>query len=116
MAVTYDRPVEATLIVRLANGDEWKAKDEDLERFGYAQRLGAYIAFQRHLTRILTDAGLIAGDLTKARLNPLRYLAELAIMHPELLEHPETAETDAEVVEIERTLEQLAAEHTGTGD
>jgi hypothetical protein len=102
---TYDQPVEATLQVKLANGKAWEASAEDMERFGYVKRLDAYMSFQRHLTKVLLDAGLIRRELTEARVNPIRYIAELAINCPDLLDHPETAETDAEIVAIERHLQ-----------
>ncbi|WP_173056951.1 hypothetical protein [Phytohabitans houttuyneae] len=112
--MTYDRPVEATLIVRLANGDEWKAREEDLAKFDLVRRLDAYAAFDDHLSKILHEAGLIQRELTEAQLNPLRYLVELAICHPDLLTHRDVAAVNAEVVEIERTLERLAAERGGS--
>jgi hypothetical protein len=58
---------------------------------------------------LLLDAGLIRHELTEARINPLRYIAELALTYPDLLDHPETAETDAEIVEIERHLQATLA-------
>jgi hypothetical protein len=108
-SVTYERPVEASLVVRLANGEEWKAKPEDLARFGYIQQADAYMAFQRHVTTVLLDAGLVDRELTEARINPLRYLVELAVMHPDLLQHPEIGDTNAEIVAIERALQSLPA-------
>lgn len=107
---TYDQPVEATLQVKLANGSAWEATEADLNRFGYVKRLDAYMTFQRHLTRVLLDAGLIRRELTEARLNPIRYIAELALNYPDLLDHPETRETDAEIVELERHLQTTMPE------
>lgn len=110
MGVTYDRPVEATLIVRLANGEEWKVTNDDLERFGLCRRSDTYYLFRRHLFDILEQAGLVHAALSEARLRPVARLAELAIMYPDRLGQVDSAETDAEVVEIERTLERLAVE------
>lgn len=106
MSTTYDRPTPATLHVKLKNGETWEATADDLEKFGYVKRLDAYITFSRHLAKVLFDAGLIERekDLTRTQLNPLRYIAELAICHPALLDHPENAETDAQIVAIERAL------------
>mgnify|MGYP001615901251 CR=1 FL=1 len=111
-AVTYDRPVNAELCVKLSNGETWKATPEDLAKFGYVSRLDAYAAFDDHLRKLLGEAGLIQLEITEARLNPLRYLVELAINHPHLLGHREVTETNTEVVEIERSLQALAAERT----
>lgn len=36
--VTYERPVAATLFVRLANGEEFEATPEDAARFGYISK------------------------------------------------------------------------------
>ena len=102
---TYDRPVEATLQVKLADGSTWDATPEDLDRFGYVKRLDAYLAFDDHLSQVLKAAGLIRGDITEARLNPLRYIVELAICHPSLLAHREVADDNARIVEIERHLQ-----------
>jgi hypothetical protein len=35
---TYDRTVDATMIVRLANGEEFEAKAEGFAKFGYVDR------------------------------------------------------------------------------
>lgn len=107
---SYDQPVEATLQVKLANGSAWDATAEDMERFGYVKRLDAYVAFDDHLSKVLLDAGLIRREITEARINALRFIAELAICHPDLLAHPETRETDAEIVEIERHLQATLPE------
>lgn len=107
---TFDRPIEATLQVKLADGSAWDATPEDLERFGYVKRLDAYVAFDDHLREALHSAGLIRRDTTEARLNPLRYIVELAICHPGLLAHREVQETTAEVVALERHLQATLPE------
>lgn len=90
---TYDRPVKATLLVRLENGEEWEATPEDLEKFHLVNRLDAYMTFNRALTKALTEQGLLGGDgprdLTDTELNPVRYLGEISITMPHLLDHPE---------------------------
>lgn len=107
--VTYDRPVPAKLlVVRLGNGDEWEAGPDDWSKFGLVRALDAYAAFERHVRTVLTDAGLLKGDLTKAQINPLRYIVELAINYPELLAHPEMVDTDLDLVAIERALAAAA--------
>jgi hypothetical protein len=103
--VTYDVPVKATLRVRLSNGREWDATDEDLRKFGLDSRLDCYMRFDDALRKTLFDAGLLGtrGDITESALNTVRYLAEIAINHPDLLDHPEH-EGWREVVTIEQTL------------
>lgn len=107
---SYDQPVEASLQVKLANGKTWEATPEDLDRFGYVKRLDAYMTFNDHLHEALSGAGLVGRDITDAQLNPIRYIAELAICHPSLLSHREVAETDARIVEIERHLQATLPE------
>lgn len=104
--VTYDRPVTAKLVVQLDNGETFDARSEDVAKFGYVEARGAYMAFRRHVAKVLEDANLIgrAGDLTNTAINPIRHLVEMAINYPELLDHPETAETNAQLVTIERAL------------
>lgn len=104
--VTFDRPVEAKLIVRLENGEEWEAKRDDLAKFGYVERYEAYQHFRNALWQILNDAGLLDdGDaLIRAAINPIRYLAEVASGQPEFLDHEDLAETRAQVQAIEQLL------------
>lgn len=103
---TYERPVKATLHVHLDNGDSWPATEADLERFRLTDTLDAYIRFDRALDRALRVGGVLSGDLTNAELNPVRYLAEIAIGHPDLLDHPEHEEEWRAVAELERRLQQ----------
>lgn len=46
ITATYDRPTEATLMVRLANGEEWEATHDDLLKFGVAPRTDVYNRFR----------------------------------------------------------------------
>lgn len=103
---SYERPIKAALYVHLDNGDQFEAGPDDLAKFGYVDRLDAYMRFNERLADTLMSAGLIERhkDLVRAKLNPLRYLAETAICHPSLLDHPEMAATYAEIVTIEQAL------------
>lgn len=104
-SVTYAEPVEATLRVRLTNGREWDATDEDLRKFGLDSRLDCYMRFDDALRRVLADAGLLddGDEVTDSALNVVRYLAEISINHPDLLDHPEH-EGWKDVVGAERAL------------
>lgn len=112
MEAAYDRPVKATLMVRLANGEEWEATPEDLAKFRLVARNDAYMGFRRALDHILTNHGLLDYDsddyreLTDAELNPLRYFVETAICYPDLLDHPEH-EAWLSVANLERRLRGL---------
>jgi hypothetical protein len=108
--ISYDRPTGATLHVKLDNGETWEATPEDLERFGYGRRLDAYAIFDDYVSKALLDAGLIRRDITDAKINPLRYIVELAICRPELLSHPEVTKTTADIVAIERHLQATLPE------
>lgn len=105
---TYERPVEATLHVHLANGENWPVTDADLAKFGLVRRLDAYVAFDERLRNVLYGAGLLpTGDVTDSELNPLRYLVETAVAHPDLLDHPEH-DGWAAITTIERVLQRTA--------
>lgn len=103
---TYDRPIKATLHVHLDNGESWEATPEDLERFRLVNRHNAYITFDDALSKALRDPGLIGRDVTDAQLNPVRYLVETAIVHPDLLDHPDH-EGWRDVAELERRLQAV---------
>jgi hypothetical protein len=108
--VTYDRPVEAVLLVRLSNGEEWMAKPEDLAKFGYVNGPEAYLTWSKHVSGVLQAAeALPTGDLTDAAINPLRHLVELVLCYtgPNPLDYSETKDTDDDVVAIERILAAL---------
>ena len=104
---SYERPVKARLVVRLENGEEHDATTDDLERFGLVASLDAYMRFDEALGLVLRRAGLVTGDITDARLNPVRYLVETALRHPHLLDHPENHGW-AGVAAIERALQLLS--------
>lgn len=110
MPATYDRPTKAQLRVHLADGESWEATPADLDKFGYVDRAQTYLRVTRHLQKLLADAGLLpSGDIVDAHLNPLRYLVELAVCHPDLLDHPEAVEYfTAQIPRIERVLAAAA--------
>lgn len=107
-SVSYDRPVTAKLVVQLANGETFEPTAEDLAKFGLVRRLDAYMAFNDHLAKVLIQAGLLdrEKDTTEARVNPLRYIAEVAINYADLLAHPDMERVNARIVAIEKTLRQ----------
>lgn len=116
MGPTYERPIKAKLIVRLANGEEWEAQDGDYAKFGLVKALHAYWEFSDRLLRALQDHGGIGDDeLTATALNPVRFLAETTLCHPDLLDHPEMAETYAEIGQIELALRAAEAAREGGG-
>lgn len=107
---TYDRPIPATLFVRLANGEEWEATPEDFTKFGLVARNDAYYTFRTTYVQALADADLCGdnaddgySDPSYAETGPLRYLVENAIMFPHLLDHPEHEGWSA-IADIERRL------------
>jgi hypothetical protein len=110
---TYQRPVEATLVVRAADGDSWAATEADLGKFNLVGRSDAYMVFDDALSQVLREAHLIDRDITEAALNPVRYLVETAIAHPELLNNPGHRGW-RDVAQIERTLQ--AVECVASGD
>jgi hypothetical protein len=105
---TYDRPINARLIVRLDNGDEWEADEEDLQKFGFLNGHNAYIRWERHISGLLREAGLLGnGDITDTEINAFRYITELILCYPEdFLSHAD-GEINKEVVDIERNLRSV---------
>lgn len=116
---TYDMPIPAKLVVHLDSGENWDATPEDLEKFNLVTRHDAYVSFDRTLDKILRAAGLLGEnrDLTDAKLNPLRYLVEMAVAHPDMLADPKYAAELQEdwdrVAAIERALQH---HHEGRRD
>jgi hypothetical protein len=108
--VTYQEPVAATLHVHLANGRTWEATPQDLAKFGLAKPLDGYIRFHDRLAAALREAGLIERDkqLTDSHLNTVRYLAEMAICMPELLDHPENVAEWPRIAMIEQACRDAA--------
>lgn len=84
---SYERPVEAKLIVRLENGQEWDAGAADLEKFNLVDRHAAYWAWEQAYERALREHAGFTGDITNAKLNAVRYLVETAVAMPGLLDH-----------------------------
>jgi hypothetical protein len=75
--VTFERPVKATLVVRLENGDEWDATEEDLDRFGYGRKLGIY----GDISDMLLEAMGVENYPEDSVGQAVRYLVECAIMY-----------------------------------
>lgn len=118
--VTYDRPVKATLIIRLNNaaGEEWEATPEDLAKFGYINSRDTYALFRKHYANALHAAGLSGDgapdgyrDVSYAETRPLRYLIETALIMPELLDHPEH-DGWAAIADIEQRLREHMQTHS----
>lgn len=109
MSPAYDRPIEATLHVHLANGETWEAGPDDYARFDLAKRSAAYRIFEQAMIKALRAAGLIERDkhITDTQLNPLRYLVETAVVSPHLIDHRENEGWSA-VAHIERLLREHA--------
>jgi hypothetical protein len=78
--VSYPQQVEAKLVVRLANGTEWEATDEDVEAFGFAERFTAMNRFNQWLNDCLQDTSYEGADLTDTPMNVFRYAAECVLM------------------------------------
>lgn len=108
LTATYERPVQGRLFVHLDNGESWEATPQDLTQFRLVERLEPYGQFRRALEAALARAGIDA-DATTATLGPVRYLAEIAIMHPDLVDHPDRLGW-VDVAEIEKFLREHQVE------
>lgn len=99
-APTYARPVPATMIVRLATGEEFEAKSEDFAKFGYVDP-----------ETVLTDwrtfvENAIGSDLLNAdsELNPLWLVLHQALKNPSSLTDGSMNNTKADVQDIDRRI------------
>lgn len=120
---SYDRPVKAKLFVHLDNGEMFEAGPDDLAKFRLVDRLDAYMALQRKLSAVLAGAGLLDYDnpvdgeyreLVDAELNPLRHLAEVVLVMPDLADNPDY-DGWADVASLERRL-RIAKPYDGSAE
>jgi hypothetical protein len=94
----FEVSVPARLVVECDTGERWNARSSDLLKFGFVDRLTTYGLIRRALIVALN------GDPTESPLNPLRYLVELAIFQPELLDEDEIGDTLRDIAALDRVL------------
>jgi hypothetical protein len=102
---TYDRPVAATMIVRLANGEEFEAKPEDFAKFGYAHK-DAVLAGWRAFVEDSTASNLLSED---SELNPFWLVLHQALHSPGSLTDGSMGNTKADIQDIDRIIRQHKA-------
>ena len=103
-SISVQVPVAARLYVHVDHDsvDPRPATYADIEKFHLERRFGAYHRASDALRNHLTEQGLIPGDLTVSRINPLRHLFEqVSYPHEEDL-----SETLADIAVIERCLQR----------
>lgn len=71
---SYERPVEARLVVVAANGEKWDATADDMKRFGFIRPGDAYMRFHDWLCKVLD-----LERTTDSALSVIRYAVECAI-------------------------------------
>jgi hypothetical protein len=106
MTPIYQRPVEGSLHVHLANGETWEATQADLAKFGLVERMAAYTAFREALSATLARGGF-PPDASEAAVGALRYLVETTVAHGEPFTpdvNSDDDDTATEILAIERTL------------
>jgi hypothetical protein len=117
--VVYQRDVPATLVVRLATGEEWDATDDDLARFARPLVEAAYYRMSDAVLSFLTENGCDTGhknELTATALNPIRYLAETVIYFDfDPHDHLETRDR-ALVAALDHGIRALFATDEATGE
>lgn len=94
---TYMRPVNANLHVHLDNGETFEASADDLSKFGYVRKGDVYTTWETRFREAIGE------DVTDSPLNPLRYILEISIYHPDLFK------THADEMQV--PLDQIAAIH-----
>lgn len=109
--VTYDRPVPATLQVRLGNGDTFEASPEDLKKFGYLKRDDVFSDMYHRLIDMFVEAGLMGEgdrrDMTDLEISPLYNFFSYVLNHPTLIDHWENEGMPVEITNLERRLRGL---------
>lgn len=104
---TYNRPVAATMIVRLANGEEFEAKPEDFAKFGYTDK-NTVLADWRAFVEDATGSDLLSEDSV---LNPLWLVLHQALNNPGSLSDGSMDNTKADIQDLDRIVrEHKAAE------
>lgn len=103
--VTYERPVPATLIVRLDNGEEFPAKSEDLAKFGFVDK-NQVLADWRAFVEDATTVDLLGEN---SELNPLWLVLHQALFNPASLTDGSMDLTVAGVREIDAKLRRVRA-------
>lgn len=76
-SATFDRPVKARLVVVPEYGDSWDATDEDLEKFGYADRRALMNRARALLRDIIGEARFDDRD----EVSMIRYLIEYVVLY-----------------------------------
>jgi hypothetical protein len=102
----YDRPVEASLYIHFAYGDDPQpATRDDLKRFRLRDTSETYQSVDVMYDRAMERFGLFNPDqyrdITDCEVNPLRYLTELAIFLPETLDDEDTQRYFSQVAAME---------------
>lgn len=99
-AATYLRPTPATMIVRLANGDEFEAKAEDFAKFGYVDP-DTVLADWRTFVEKAIGSDLLSAD---SELNPLWIVLHQALKNPSSLTDGSMDNTKSDVQDIDRII------------
>lgn len=77
--ITYDRPIPAKMVVRLATGEEWDATTADIALFARPVLEAAYYRFHDYLQGTLIHQGVDLGfkqDIVNSPLNLIMSLAQ----------------------------------------
>lgn len=99
---TYDRPVAATMIVRLANGEEFEAKADDFNKFGYVDK-NTVLADWRAFVEDAAGSDVLSADSV---LNPLWLVLHQALHNPRSLSDGSMDNTKVDVQDMDRSLRE----------
>lgn len=97
---TYGRPVPATMIVRLANGEESEARPEDFAKFGYADR-NTVPSYWRAFVEDAVGSDLLSADSV---LNPLWLVLHQALINPASLSDGSMRNAEAGIHDLDRII------------
>lgn len=96
MKPTYDRPVEAIMIVRLDGGEEFEASEPDYAKFGYVNRETVLANWRTFVEDATGDNLLTEGSV----LNPLWVALHQALNNPASLTDGSLAEIQAQIIQV----------------
>jgi hypothetical protein len=106
---TYDRTVAATMIVRLATGEEFEAGAGDFSKFGYVDR-NTVLADWRAFVEDATGVDLLREG---SELNPLWVALFQALNNPAALTDGSLASTQAEIIALTGRCPLIPRRRTG---
>lgn len=111
LTAVFDRPLSGTLIIRLENGTEMEATEENVARFGLLTHYAFYEQIHDFLQVAIDRIDTGRVSLADAQIRPIRDLLD-AVCHSKHAD-PEAIEKAMKAIgDMEATLQQVARQQT----